>query len=265
MQENAHGPVGVRMTLRALNLAAGLLHLAQAVGVAVIALQASQLLLPVTVDYPTGAPGAGLPAERILLASVNLGIGAVVVLLLPAVHHLLVASPVLGARYRGAIEARRNPIRWVELSLSSSIMLFLLAQLNGVTDVATLVLIYVAQSALVILLWLQERLGTPARSLQPFIFASAVGIVPWGAIALHVLAPGSTTGYDQPAWVRVLTVTLLLLFFAFGINQWLGFTAIGAWRNYATEERAYVLLSLATKAAFAWQVVAGIVTTLPTP
>ena len=253
------------MNLRALNLAGGLLHLAQAVAVAVIVFRASELMLPVTVDFATGAPGAGLPAERILLASVNLGIGAVVVLLLPAVHHLLVASAVLGARYRGAIEARRNPIRWVELSLSSSIMLFLLAQLNGVTDVATLVLIYVAQSALVILLWLQERLGTPGRSLQPFVFASAIGIVPWGVIALHVLAPGATSGYDQPAWVRVLTVSLLVLFFAFGINQWLGFKGIGPWRNYAIEEQAYVLLSLATKAAFAWQVVAGIVATPPAP
>jgi hypothetical protein len=219
------------------------------------------LLLPVTIDYASGVPGAGLPAERVLLESVNVGIGAVVVLLLPAVHHLLVASPVLATRYRGAVDARRNPIRWVELSLSSSIMLFLLAQLNGISDAATLVLIYVSQSALVILLWLQERVGTPAGTLQPFVFASAIGIVPWGVIALHVLAPGAGSGYDQPGWIRVLTVILLILFFAFGINQWLGFKGIGRWRDYATEERAYVLLSLATKAAFVWQVVAGILAT----
>jgi hypothetical protein len=249
------------MNLRTANVTAGIVHLVQAIAVAIVMFRAAGLLLPVTIEYPTGLPGAGLPAERILLASVNLGVGAVVVLLLPAVHHLLVASPVLGARYRSAIESRRNSIRWVELSVSSSIILFLIAQLNGITDVTTLVLIYVAQTALVILLWLQEKLGTPARSLQPFIFASAIGIVPWGAIASHVIAPGATSGYDQPAWIRVLTVTLLLLFFAFGINQWLGFKGIGAWRNYATEERAYVVLSLATKAAFAWQVVAGILGT----
>lgn len=246
------------LSLRALNLTAGILHLAQAVAVAVIVAQAAQLLLPVTVDYPNGAPGAGLPPERLLLASVNVGVGAVVVLLLPALHHLLVASPVLGARYRAAIELGRNPIRWVELSVTSSIMLFLIAQLNGITDVATLVLVYSTQSALVVLLWLQERLGTPARTLQPFIFASAIGIVPWGVIALHVLAPGATSGYDQAGWIRVLTVTLLLLFFAFGINQWLGFKGLPVGRTYATEDRAYVILSLATKAAFAWQVVAGI-------
>ena len=246
------------LSLRTLNVTAGILHLAQAIAVALIVAQAAQLLLPVTLNYPTGAPGAGLPPERILLASVNLGVGAVVLLLLPALHHLLIASPVLGARYRSAIELKRNPIRWVELSVTSSVMLFMLAQLNGITDVATLVLVYVAQSALVVLLWLQERLGTPARTLQPFIFASAIGIVPWGVIALHVLAPGATSGYDQAGWIRVLTVTLLLLFFAFGINQWLGFKGLPAGRTYASEDRAYVILSLATKAAFAWQVVAGI-------
>ena len=249
------------MTLRALNLLAGALHLVQAVAVAVLVLLSSPLLLPVVLSNPAGAPGAQLAPERVLVASVNLGIGAIVVLLLPAIHHLLVASPVLAPRYRAAIQLERNPIRWVELSLSSSIMLFLVAQLNGIVDLATLVLIYVAQSALVVLLWLQERLGTPARTLQPFIFASMIGIVPWGAIALHVLAPGATSGYDQPGWIRVLTVTLLLLFFLFGIVQWLGFQGIAGFRDYATVERAYVLLSLLTKAAFAWQVVAGILAT----
>lgn len=248
------------MNLHTLNLTAGILHLAQAVAVAVVLMraQARHLLLPVTVDYPTGVPGAGLPPEHLSLASVDVGIGAVIVLLLPAVTHLLIASPVLAARYRGAIERQRNPIRWIEYSLSSSIMLFLIAQLNGITDVGTLVLVYTAQSALVILLWLQERLGTPARTLQPFVVASAVGIVPWGVIALHVLAPGATSGYDQPGWIRLLTITLLLLFFGFGVNQWLGFRGVPAGRTYPTEERTYLVLSLATKAAFTWQVLAGI-------
>jgi len=249
------------VNLRSLNVIAGILHLAQAVGVVAIVLQTQGLLLPVTVTYPTGTPGAGLPAESSLLSVVNVGLGAAVVLLLPAVHHLLVATPVLAARYRGAIERRRNPIRWVELGLSSSIMLFLLAQLNGITDLGTLVLIYTAQSALVIFLWTQERLGTPAGTLQPFVFASIVGIVPWGVIALHVLAPGATSGFDQASWIRLLTVTLLVLFFAFGSNQWLGFRGIPAGRTYESEERAYIALSLATKAAFAWQVVAGILST----
>jgi len=249
------------MSLRVLNPVAGILHLAQATAVSVIVARLSPLLLPVTIDYASGAPGAGLPPERILLGSVNLGVGAVVVLLLPAAHHLLVASPVLAARYRNAIEARRNPIRWVELSLSSSIMLFLLAQLNGITDAAALVLIYVTQSALVILLWLQERVGTPDGTLQPFIFASAIGIVPWGVIALNVIAPGSTSGYDESGLIRTLTLILLILFFAFGINQWLGFKGVGRWRTYATEDSAYVVLSLATKAAFVWQVVAVILST----
>jgi hypothetical protein len=253
------------VNLRAMNLTAGILHLAQAAVVALIVARTRPLSLPVTVDYATASPGSRMAAEHLTLASVDVGIGAVVVLLLPAITHLLIASPVLGARYRSELEQRQNPIRWVEFGLSSAIMLFLLAQLNGITDVATLVLVYTTQTALVILLWLQEHVGTPARTLQPFIFASAVGIVPWGIIALHVLAPGAANGYDQPGWIRVLTVTLLLLFFGFGVNQWLGFRGIPAGRTYAAEERTYLLLSLATKAAFAWQVVAGILTTAGPP
>ena len=244
------------MNLRTLNLGAGILHLAQAVAVAWTVAHSGHLLLPVTVEYPTGSPASGLPPERISVADVDVGIGAVIVLLLPAVTHVLIASPILGARYRSTIERQRNPIRWVEYAFSSSIMLFLIAQLNGITDVGTLVLTYTAQSAVVLLLWLQERLGTPARTLGPFVVASVIGIVPWGVIALHVLAPGATTGYDQPGGIRLLTITLLLLFFAFGANQWLGFRGVPAGRGYPAEERAYVVLSLVTRAAFAWQVVA---------
>ncbi|MBC7591762.1 MAG: heliorhodopsin HeR [Salinibacterium sp.] len=249
------------MTLRAWNLTAGILHLVQAVAVAIIVASSVRLLLPVTVEFAVGPPGTAVAPERIPVTSVDIGIGAVVVLLLPAAMHLLVASPVLAARYRSAIESRRNPIRWIELGLSSAIMLYLIAQLNGVSSLVTLVLIYTAQSALVLLLWMQERLGTPARTLQPFVIASAVGIVPWGVIALQVLAPGATIGYDQPGWIRILTVILLLLFFAFGINQWLGFRATPTVTAYVNEERAYIALSLATKAVFAWQVVAGILIT----
>jgi len=245
------------VNLRTLNLVAGILHLAQAVAVAWAVNQSGHLLLPVTVEYPTGSPAAGLPPERISVAAVDVGIGAVIVLLLPAVAHLLIASPILGARYRSAIERQRNPIRWAEYAFSSSIMLFLIAQLNGITDVVTLVLTYTAQSAVVLLLWLQEALGTPARTLRPFVVASVIGIVPWGVIALHVLAPGATNGYDQPGWIRLLTITLLLLFVGFGVNQWLGFRGVPAGRTYPSEERAYLVLSLVTRAAFAWQVVAG--------
>jgi hypothetical protein len=253
------------VNLRTLNLVAGILHLAQAAAVAVVLTQARPLLVHVTVEYPAGVPGAGLPPERLSVASVDVGIGAVIVLLLPAVTHLLIASPILGARYRSAIERQRNPIRWAEYSFSSSIMLFLIAQLNGITDIGTLVLIYTAQSAVVLLLWLQERLGTPARSLQPFVVASVVGIVPWGVIALHVLAPGAANGFDQPGWIRLLTTTLLLLFFGVGANQWLGFRGVPAGRSYPTEERAYLVLSLLTQAAFAWQVVAGILSATGPP
>ena len=107
-------------------------------------------------------------------------------------------------------------------------------------------------------------MGTPARSLQPFIFGSAVGIVPWGILALHVLAPGATSGYDQPLWIRVLTISMLVLFAAMAFTQWWGFRSATLGRTYANEERAYILLSLLMKVAFAWQIAAGIVASATT-
>jgi hypothetical protein len=242
-----------------LNAGGGILLLVATVVVAVVQSAFEPLGLPVTLTYPTGAPGAGMPPETLAVTAVNAGIAAVVVLALATLARLVAATPVVRARFAHEIANGRNQLRWIEYSTTSAIMVFVLAQLNGITEVGTLVVIYALQSASVILLWLQERSGALSSSVQPFVFASVVGIVPWGVMALHVLAPGATSGYDQPVWVRVITVTMLLLFAAVVANQWRGIRRSAAGLGYVPVERGYLVLAVVMPVAFAAQLVGGII------
>lgn len=62
--------------LRTYNLVAGSLHLVQAIGFAsVLTLLTSQVTFAVTADYLAGPPGVPLPAERVVLFDVNVGVG----------------------------------------------------------------------------------------------------------------------------------------------------------------------------------------------
>ena len=60
---------------------------------------------------------------------------------LSALFHSLVASPLFYGRYVAGLLERHNYFRWVEYSLSSSIMIVLIAQIVGIFDVAAIIAI----------------------------------------------------------------------------------------------------------------------------
>ncbi len=87
--------------LRGYNVVAGFLHLIQALGLTfVLTLLETQILFPVTIDYPTGPPGVPVPPERVELFEVNIGAGVIGFLLLSAFFHFLISSPMFFNRYK---------------------------------------------------------------------------------------------------------------------------------------------------------------------
>jgi len=245
--------------LRVYNVVAGSLHLVQAVGFAfALTLLSTQVTFPVTADYLGGAPGMPVPAERVTLFSVNVGIGVVAFLALSAFFHFLISSPQFFPRYAAGLKNTHNYFRWVEYSLSSSIMIWLIAQITGITDIGALFAIFAANAAMILFGALQEKYEKPGNgNALPFIFGCMVGIVPWIIILVYVLAPGSTSGVAPPAFVYGIIISLFLLFNTFAVNQVLQYKQVGGWRDYIRGERAYITLSLVAKTALAWQVFSG--------
>jgi len=239
--------------LRRANLAAAALHAAQAV--AVLAL-ATDFALPVTASYLAGPPGTQ-PEDPVVLLDLPTGAAVAGFLGLSALAHLLVGTA-WWHRYLADLGRQRNPARWVEYSLSASLMIVLIAQLVGISDVAALVALFGVNAAMILFGWLQEHYERPGGGgWLPFAFGCVAGVVPWVAITVYLLSPGSTSAASAPGFVYGIFVSLFVFFNVFALNQWLQYRAVGRWRDYLFGERVYIVLSLTAKSALAWQVFGG--------
>ena len=241
--------------LRPFNLIAGILHLASFVAILALANDAS---LPVTATYMTGAPTTGMFTDPILLANLNIGYTVAAFLLLSAFFHFLLITPGVFPRYLAGLRRSQNIFRWVEYSLSSSIMIVVILQLNGITDVAALAGLFAVNASMILFGWLQERYTTPGDGdLLPFIFGSMAGSVPWLVILFNLIAPKSPEEVVVPGFVIGIVVSLFLFFNVFGWVQWKQYKAKGKWADYLRGERVYIAMSLIAKSALAWQIFAG--------
>ncbi len=244
---------GQTTSLRRANAGAAVLHAAQAG--AVLAL-ATDFALPVNASYMAGPPGT--PAQDpVVLFDIPTGVAVAGFLALSALAHLLVCTA-WWQRYVADLGRQRNPARWVEYSLSSSLMIVLIAQLVGISDVAALVALFGVNAAMILFGWLQERYERPGSGgWLPFVFGCVAGVVPWVAITVYLLSPGSTSSASPPGFVYGIFVSLFIFFNVFALNQWLQYRAKGRWQAYLFGEKVYIGLSLTAKSALAWQIFAG--------
>jgi Heliorhodopsin len=256
MSQLSAGPQ-VTSTLRRDNAIAALLHLAQAT---VVVALATGFTLPVTAAYLAGPPGT--PAsDPVVLFDLPTGAAVAAFLALSALAHLLVCTT-WWRFYVADLNRNRNRARWVEYSLSSSIMIVLIAQLVGISDIAALLALFGVNASMILFGWLQENYEEPGgRGWLPFSFGCVAGIVPWLAIGVYLLSPGSMSSATPPGFVYGIFVSLFAFFNVFALNQWLQYRARGRWRDYLFGERVYILLSLTAKSALAWQVFAGTLAT----
>lgn len=247
----ATGVDEARLTrLRRWNLALTVLHAAQAVAVLLLA---SSFAITVTSSYPTGPPGTALPAPEPLV-DVDVSLAIAVFLALAAADHLLTGT-VLRRRYEADLRRGLNRFRWMEYSLSATIMILLICAYTGITGLSALIGIAGANVAMILFGWLQELMNPPGRSrttMLPFWFGCIAGAAPWVAITANIV------GADEiPGFVHGIFVSLFVFFASFAVNQWLQYRQLGPWRSYAFGEQAYLVLSLVAKSALAWQIFAG--------
>jgi hypothetical protein len=237
--------------LRTWNLALGFLHAAQG---AVVLVLANAFALPVTGTFLEGPPGTA-PGRPDVLFEVRIAWGVAAFLFLSAAAHWLLTVPAVERWYRRNLDQGRNYARWIEYSLSASVMVVLIAMITGISDVAALTALFGVNAAMIFFGLVQERYEWPGGSLLPFWLGSLVGVVPWVAIGIYLWSPGSAA--EPPGFVYGIYVSLFLFFNVFAVNQWLQYRQKGKWRDYLVGERTYMALSLTAKSALAWQVFAS--------
>ena len=236
--------------LRAWNLGLTALHAVQAVLILVLA---SDFAISVTTAPPAGPPGTRLPDSESLF-DVRIGAAVAAFLALAAIDHLVTATAARST-YDADLVRGINRFRWVEYSLSASIMVVLISMYSGITEVTALIAIVGANVAMILFGWLQERFNPPDRTgttMMPFWFGTIAGIAPWIASWFNVV-----TADEVPGFVYGIVVAETVLFFSFGLNQWLQYRQVGRWSDYLFGEKSYLVLSLVAKSLLAWQIYGG--------
>ena len=240
--------------LRRLNVVAAVLH---AASMTTVLLLANSFSLPVTSTYAPEGPGRGFTAP-VVVFDLRVSVAIAAFLGLSALFHVIVASPTFFPRYQASLRKGRNVFRWVEYSLSSSIMIVLIAQLNGISEIAALVAIFGVNASMILFGWLQEKYTTAGDGdLLPFFFGCLAGAVPWVVVVLKLVAPNGPPGYSVPGFVYGIVISLFVLFNCFAVVQFLQYRARGRWADYLLGERTYIVLSLVAKSVLAWQIFAA--------
>ena len=241
-------------SLKNFNRIAGVFHLLQML--AVLAL-ANDFALPMTGTYLNGPPGTTFSAP-VVIFSTPVGLAVALFLGLSALFHFIVASEKYFTRYSASLLKNQNIFRWVEYSLSSSLMIVLIAQICGIGDIVALLAIFGVNASMILFGWLQEKYTQPKDGdLLPFWFGCIAGIVPWLGLLIYVIAPGSSSDVQVPGFVYGIIISLFIFFNSFALVQYLQYKGKGKWSNYLRGERAYIVLSLVAKSALAWQIFSG--------
>ena len=234
--------------LRIWNLVVGLILAVQAVMIAVLT---NSFSLPVNATFMDGPPGSILSLYP--LFNIATGWGVFAFLAISAISLLIIASPLAFNWYKRNLRQSRNYGRWIEYFFSSSIMIVLIAQITGISDIAALLAIFGVNASMILFGALQEKYEKPGKpSWLPFWFGSFAGIIPWIAIVIYFWAPGLQT--SPPGFVYGIIASLFVFFNCFAVNMVLQYKQVGPWRDYLFGEKVYIILSLTAKALLAWQV-----------
>jgi hypothetical protein len=238
--------------LRAFNTAVGVLLAAETL---FMLLASNDLALPVTASYlradPVAVTGATLPQ---VVFSLRIGPAVAFFLALAAIDHLLVASPGVHRWYERGLSRRSNYARWIEYSISASVMIVLIGLFVGIRDLAAVVAIFAVNTSMILFGLLMERQQPPgAADWSAFWFGCIVGIVPWALIAVYVTQPAQVPGF-----VYAISVLQFVLFFSFAVNMALQYARTGRWRDYVYGEVVYIVLSFTAKSLLAWLIFANV-------
>jgi hypothetical protein len=241
--------------LRIFNIIAGFLHLGQ--GIAVLLLSKS-FTLPISGSYLIFNPSTqSLEPTTKVLFDLSLPLLVAIFLFLSAAAHFIIAT-ILNKRYNDQLSRGMNVARWIEYSLSASVMIVGIALLVGIYDAMALLMLFALVGIMNLLGLVMEihNQTTKKTNWLSYWIGCIAGIIPWVAVAF-TLWLGADNGSSAPDFVYWIFVSIFLFFNTFAINMVLQYKKVGPWKNYLYGELVYVILSLVAKSLLAWQVFAG--------
>jgi hypothetical protein len=244
-------------TLFWLNLAAFVFQAASCAGIFVLIDE--EKTYPFYTNYPLASPpeDEGRPVfgpDSKVSFNLNVGYLSGTFLLLSAVDHLAVCT-VFKGYYEKGLSKNYNIFRWIEYSLSASLMRVLVGILSGLTDLHMQFLLF-GLTACTMLFGLVFELENSEKRLKEGVkwYTFWLGFIPhffsW-AVVIGYFFYALSTG-DPPAFVYAIIFIVFFLDLSFAIVlgiQWKGGCCC---LPYVNGEIAFIILSFTSKNLLAW-------------
>lgn len=244
-------------SLQKFNALMGLIHLVQAV--AMLFILNYSLKIPILTRFFDKTPSGGFTITTKMLVDVPVVVVAPVFLLISAFFHFLISSPFYVRRYEANIEKGYNPMRWVEYSISSSLMLVVLLMMGGLNELNSVVFVFVLNFIMNMWGLEMERYNQLSEKTKwfPYNMGVVAGITPWIIGGLYFWNSTNNVADSIPWYAQAGFIVTFLFFNSFAFNMLFQYLRIGPWKKYAFGERTYVWLSLIAKSSLAWILVLG--------
>ncbi len=251
----------IKNQLNKLNLVAGMSHI---LGASIILGWAKDgAHWPVTTSYLEFNPvTSSLQPASHQIGNINLAFLVALFFIISASFHFAVRV-IWNQKYYQDLSNGINRFRWLEYSISASVMMVAISVLSGIYDLSSLIMIFALTAimnlmGLVMELWNNDRaeLKKPVKWLS-YCIGCLSGIVPWVVFVIYVASSSSYGGGQIPTFVYWIYVSIFLFFNSFAFNMYLQYKKVGKWSKYLYGEKVYIILSLVAKTVLAWQVFAG--------
>lgn len=176
---------------------------------------------------------------------------------LSALAHLAVGT-LYRQRYERNLQHGINKVRWIEYSVSASVMMVAIATLVGIYDLSSLGMIFILIAIMNLMGLVMEahNQAAPKPNWLSYWIGCLAGLTPWLVVAFYMWF-GAHEGSRAPTFVYWIFVSIFVFFSCFALNMVLQYKKVGPWKNYMYGERTYMALSLLAKSLLAWQVFAG--------
>ena len=256
--------------LRWWNVLACFLHLGQSVGAFILGMTDSTFTNfspPLITTFAVWNQTTGPKTEIQIRAHVPFAYLTCIVPLLSAIAHGVIASSWGWPKYTENIRHLRNPWRWLEYSISSSLMIVLIAMLFCIYDISLLLALFTINATVMYTgramdIYNEEGLGLNRKGStninwkkwEPFIIGSVLASVEWAIIYMTM---AQIDWSNLPLYIVPLLFIYFCLFISFaGVEFWF-FYGERDFKRMLMAEKGFMILSLCAKSLLLWLIFFG--------
>lgn len=176
----------------------------------------------------------------------------------PSIFSFLAAFTFITAAFHFYyIREHDSSLRFLEYSITATIMATIIAILTGIVDVYTLLGIAGLTSTTMVFGYLEEKTaGTVSLYFNPFWLGCIPYIICWIIITWHFTR--ANMKFDVPDFVIAIYAVEILLFSIFAVVQWYYVVRPGQLTNRPSMEGWYNFLSITSKMLLVWLAFGGL-------